>query len=151
MKTTNFNRITLIAFAQIVLLLGLTGNPALADNQDESLFVVITTGDAETQMMALVLATQSVYQDVSVRILLCSEGGYLALQETDSPVFAPAGRSPKQLLTALMNRGIHVEVCGIFLPNREFKKSDLLDGVGIASPPEVAAFMKKEGVRYFTF
>jgi hypothetical protein len=59
------------------------------------LFVVITTADAETQMMAMVLATQSVNQDVAVRILLCGEAGNLAIEEYTSPVF--------RLLTAPRN------------------------------------------------
>ncbi|TVQ04609.1 MAG: hypothetical protein EA359_05915 [Balneolaceae bacterium] len=115
------------------------------------LFVVITTADAETQMMAMVLATQSVNQDVAVRILLCGEAGNLAIVEYTSPVFAPSNRSPKQLLTGLIERDITVEVCGIFLPNRNFTESDLIPGVTIASPPEVAGYMKQDNVRYFTF
>lgn len=130
------------------LLLGLTMKPA---DHSNDLFVVLTSGDAETQMMAMVLATQSLNQDVNVRVLLCSEAGELAVRGTESQAFAPANRSPKQLLSGLIERGVKVEVCGIFLPNREYTSEDLLDGVGAASPPEVAAFMKQEGVRYFTF
>lgn len=119
--------------------------------QDE-LFVVLTSGDAETQMMALVLATQSFNQDVPVRILLCSEAGDLALKNAESPAFKPADRSPKQLLMNLMNNGVTVEVCGIYLPNREhLSADDLLEGVGTARPPEVAAYMKQPHVRYFSF
>jgi predicted peroxiredoxin len=117
----------------------------------DPLFVVLTSGDPETQMMALVLATQSANQDVPVRILLCSEAGNLALKEHQSPAFAPANRSPKQLLSGLIEQGVKAEVCGIFLPNREYTENDLIEGVGVAEPPEVAEFMKQDGVRYFTF
>jgi len=122
-----------------------------SDNETE-LFVVITTGDAETQMMALILATQSLNQNVSVRILLCSDGGDLALKESDSPTFKPANRSPKDLLLGLMNNGAKVEVCGIYLPNRKhLTPDDLHENIGTASPPEVAAYMKSPNIRYFTF
>jgi predicted peroxiredoxin len=121
------------------------------DNSSEDLFVVLTSGDAETQMMAMVLATQSANQDVSIRVLLCSEAGELAIRGTESPEFAPANRSPKQLLNGLIDRGVKVEVCGIFLPNRDYTEENLMEGVGVAAPPEVAEFMKREGVRYFTF
>lgn len=134
-----------------LLLFSIGGNLAHADNPEDPLFVVITTGDAETQMMALVLATQSANQGVPVRILLCSDGGYLAMKESDSPAFAPSGRSPKQLLIGLLGSGAQVEVCGIFLPNRDYTEDDLLDGIGVAAPPEVAGYMKSKGVRYFTF
>lgn len=121
------------------------------DNLSEDLFVVLTSGDAETQMMAMVLATQSANQDVPVRVLLCSEAGELAIRGAESPEFAPADRSPKQLLNGLINRGVTVEVCGIFLPNRDYTEENLTEGIGVAAPPEVAEYMKREGVRYFTF
>ena len=122
-----------------------------AQSDTESLFVVLTSDDAETQMMAMVLATQSLNKDVPVRVLLCSDAGDLALKHSESPAFAPADRSPKQLMMGLMNNGVKVEVCGIYLPNRDYTEADLIDGIGTAAPPEVAGFMKQEGVRYFTF
>ena len=135
-----------------VLILYLIFNlPLFASNYEDELFVVITTEDAETQMMALVLATQSFNQEVPVRILLCSHAGDLAIAHTESVIFEPAGRSPKQLLQNMLNEGVLVEVCGIYLPNRNVDKSDLMEGIGVASPPEVARFMKQEGIRYFTF
>ena len=139
---------TLIAI--FVTLLGFAGM-AEAQTDSESLFVVLTSDDAETQMMAMVLATQSLNKDVPVRVLLCSDAGDLALKDSESPAFAPANRSPKQLLMGLMKNGVQVEVCGIYLPNRDYTEADLMDGVGTAAPPEVAEYMKQEGVRYFTF
>jgi hypothetical protein len=100
------------------ILLGFAGL-ANAQSETESLFVVLTSDDAETQMMAMVLATQSINKEVPVRVLLCSDAGDLALKDSESPTFAPADRSPKQLLLGLMDRGVQVEVCGIFLPNRD--------------------------------
>jgi predicted peroxiredoxin len=136
----------------IILLFTLfSGFIQTTDASDSGLFVVITSGDAETQMMAMVLATQSLNQGVNVRVLLCSEAGELAVSGSTSPTFAPANRSPKELLSALIDRGTVVEVCGIFLPNRDYSQEDLLDNVGAASPPEVARFMNSEGVKLFTF
>lgn len=137
---------TLILF--IAMLFGFAPQ---SEANSSDLFIVLTSGDAETQMMAMVLATQSFNQDVNIRILLCSDAGRLAIRDKESKVFEPANRSPKQLLTGLIDQGVMVEVCGIYLPNREYTAADLIDGVGSASPPEVAAFMKQEGVRYFTF
>ena len=138
--------ITLLLF--IVTPMTVLSNPF---NSSDELFVVLTSDDAETQMMAMVLATQSANQDVPVRILLCSDAGELAIEGKESPSFAPADRSPLQLLNGLIERGVKVEVCGIFLPNREYTEEDLTDGIGVAAPPEVAEYMKRENVRYFTF
>ena len=139
---------TLIAF--FITLLGFAGLVE-AQSNSESLFVVLTSDDAETQMMAMVLATQSLNKDVPVRVLLCSAAGDLALKDSESTSFAPADRSPKQLMMGLMDNGVKVEVCGIYLPNRDYTEADLIDGIGTAAPPEVAEYMKQEGVRYFTF
>lgn len=125
--------------------------PAFAADDDNDLFVVVTSSDAETQMMSMVLATQSANQDVNVRVLLCSDGGNLAIETEEFPVFQPAGRTPQQLLMGLLDRGVTVEVCAIYLPNREYTEDDLMDGVGMANPQEVARYMKQEQVRYFTF
>ncbi|AXI99449.1 putative peroxiredoxin [Cyclonatronum proteinivorum] len=137
----------------LFVLASLTAFTHAADHHEtKELFVVLTSANAETQMMALVLATQSFNQDVPVRILLCSEAGDLALKDSESPAFKPADRSPKQLLMNLMNNGVTVEVCGIYLPNREhLSADDLLEGVGTARPPEVAAYMKQPHIRYFSF
>lgn len=121
------------------------------DQPADDLFLILTSDNAETQMMAMVLATQSFNQDVTVRILLCGEAGDLALKDSESQNFKPADRSPKDLLTGLLNRGATVEVCGIYLPNRTVEESDLMDGIEIAAPPEVAAYMKQGNVRLMTF
>lgn len=136
-----------------ILLLGLLATISVdqSKSSENELFVVLTSDDAETQMMALVLATQSANQDVPVRILLCSNAGDLALTDYESPAFMPADRSPKELLSDLIDRNVKVEVCGIYLPNRDVDETDLIDGVGTADPPEVAEYMKRDDVRYFTF
>lgn len=123
----------------------------LLSADDPEHFVVLTSADAETQMMAMVLAAQSVNKEVTVSVLLCSSAGLLAIEGEESPTFAPPNRSPKQLLTGLIERGVEVNVCGIFLPNREYTENDLLKGVGVASPPDIAEHMKKPNVRFFTF
>jgi predicted peroxiredoxin len=135
----------------LLLAAGLTMNASANTEEHDELFVVLTSGDAETQMMAMVLATQSMNQNVPVRVLLCSEAGELAIRDSESPSFEPAGRSPKELLGGLITNGATVEVCGIFLPNREYSEGDLSEGIGVASPPEVAEYMSRKGVRYFTF
>lgn len=132
------------------MLLGFAGL-ANAQSDTESLFVVLTSDDAETQMMAMVLATQSHNKEVPVRVLLCSDAGNLALKDSESPAFAPANRSPRQLLMGLINNGVQVEVCGIYLPNRDYTEANLIEGIGTAAPTEVAEFMKQERVRYITF
>lgn len=133
------------------LLLGTTVTAQAQTDDPEELFVVVSTDDAQTQMMAMVLANQSLSQGASVRVLLCGEGGRLALADEEFPAFQPADRTPQQLLRNLINEGVTVDVCAIFLPNTDTDESDLIEGIGTARPPAIAEYMMKPGVRHFTF
>lgn len=137
----------------IVLLFTLVGwSPASAAAQDDAaVFVVVTQDENMTQGMAMVLANQSLDQGAEVRVLLCGPGATLALTGHDGDVLQPRGITPGQLLERLIAQGAQVDVCAIFLPNTEWTESDLREGVGLAQPPEVAAYMLRPGVRYFTF
>jgi predicted peroxiredoxin len=121
--------------------------PASADN----IFVVVSSGEAPTQMMAMVLGNQVAAKGASVRVLLCDSAARLAVEGESFPSFEPAGKTPQDLLRGLMQKGATVEVCAIFLPNTDVEKSDLLSGVGVAKPGPVADHMMKPDVRYFTF
>ena len=113
------------------------GSASAESASAQDVFVVVSSGEAQTQMMAMVLGNQ-----VAAR---------LAVQGESFPTFEPAGRTPQNLLQGLMQKGATVEVCAIFLPNTEYESSDLLDGVGVAKPGPIADHMLKPGVRYFTF
>jgi len=117
----------------------------------EDVFVVVSSGEAQTQMMTMGLGNQVAAKGASVRVLLCDAAARLAVQGESFPTFEPAGRTPQNLLQGLMQKGATVEVCAIFLPNTEYEPSDLLDGVGVAKPGPIADHMLKPGVRYFTF
>lgn len=123
-----------------------------ADNT-KGLFVVITDAEPMTQMMALVLSTQTVQQGKAVRILLCGPAGELAVKGSKQTMFKPIDKSPQMLLGGLMQKGVKVEVCPLYLPNYGKGKSeaDLIDGVSVAKPPVVAAAMREDGMKLFTF
>ena len=124
---------------------------ASAEPEAPDVYVVITSPDNQTQGMALVLTTQMVEQGQSARILLCDAAGELAVAAYDPPKLAPRDVSPKDMLMGLMQRGVPVEVCALFLPNSEHAEADLVEGVTAASPPAVAGLMIQDGVRWFTF
>ncbi len=140
---------TLVALVLVIILGAATAGPAQAESTD--VFTVVTSGDSETQMMAMVLSNQMLNRGVTVRVLLCSEGGRLGVEGELFPVFDPAERTPQQLLQRLIAEGATVEVCAIFLPNSGYDEGNLLEGIGVAAPGDVADYMLGEGVRYFTF
>ncbi len=122
----------------------------MAQGQTETFFNV-TSGDNQAQGMAMVLAAQVAEQKAAVRILLCGPAGQLALKAYEPAALKPKNVTPKQMMAGLIKAGATVEVCALFLPNADKTPADLIDGVAVAKPPEVAAYMLKPGVRAFGF
>lgn len=128
--------------------------PSPAQASEEKLVTIVATDQPQTQLMAMVLTMQSIKQGASARVLLCGPGGDLALKDAPASATAPQnpkGMSPQGLMQRLMTKGVPVEVCAIYLPNKGANKSMLLDGVGVAKPPAMAAELLKDDVRLLTF
>lgn len=125
-------------------------------NQQTSQFLltILTSDDPQTQLMALTLTDAAVQKGAHARILLCSGAGDVALKvppENAAAPLAPKGMSPHKLLQKLMQTGATVDVCAIYLPNRSFDKTALLDGVGVATPSIVVDYMMQNNVRQLSF
>ncbi|WP_321393102.1 hypothetical protein [Emcibacter sp.] len=116
-----------------------------------SILTVITSPDTQTQGMAFVLSLQSVKQGATVRVLLCGPAGDLALKGAAETRLKPKGMSPQMLMNNLMSQGVAVEVCALYLPNAGKTPVDLVDGIGVAKPPAIAAAMLAPDTRLFTF
>lgn len=117
----------------------LTTSSFADDNSAKGLNIIITSGDAQTQMMGMVLSTMTLKQGKEVNMTLCSNAGDLAIKNTESPKLKPQDKSPKMLLDNLIKNGAKVQVCPLYLPNIEKTESDLFDGVTVAKPNEVAS------------
>lgn len=115
------------------------------------LFVTVNSGNAQTQGMALVLATQAMEQKAGIRILLCSEGGQLAVKGNEGTALKPRNVTPNQMLHSLMKAGAKVEVCALFLPNSGLQPTDLIEGVSVAKPADVATYMLQGNVKTLTY
>ncbi len=87
-------------------------------------------------------------------MLLCGPGGDLGLSEAPERPTAtqpPRDMSPQGLMQAITKQGGTVEVCAIYLPGRGEESDVQLDGVGVASPPDMAAAMLTEEARVWSF
>jgi predicted peroxiredoxin len=141
---------------RLLLSAGLAAMAALpAAAQDKApLVTVVTSENPQTQLMSMVLTMQAVEQGHAVRMLLCGPGGDLALADAPESATAPQpprDMSPQGLMRAIMERGARVEVCAIYLPGRGEDASALIDGVGVAQPPEMAGAMLAEGTVVWSF
>ncbi len=108
-------------------------------SEKKGLNVVLTSGDEQTQMMAMVLSMMTVKAKKKVNITMCAAGGKLALKDTKTQVFEPAKKSPTMILNALIKKGAKVQVCPLYLPSVGKDKTALIDGISIAKPPKIAA------------
>lgn len=138
------------AFLITALLAVSLSGTAAAQAQAEA-FVSVTSADNQSQGMAMVLATQMVEQKAAVRILLCGPAGQLALKSYEPAALKPRNVTPKQMMQNLLKNGATIEVCALFLPNSERTPTDLIEGIVVAKPADVGAYMLKPGVKTFGF
>ncbi len=119
----------------------LASGAAVAD-EAKKLVTVVTSAHPQTQLMSMVLTMQSLKQGASTHILLCGPAGDLALKDAPPAATAPQApkdMSPQGLMKAIVAAGGVVEVCALYLPNKGVGLDALLDGVGAAKPPAMAA------------
>jgi predicted peroxiredoxin len=131
-----------------------TGSDVQAEEIKAPVLTVITRQDPETQLMALILTKAAADQGSSVRILLCDKGGDLALKTPPAALqipLAPKIMSPTGLLANLIESGVKVDVCALYLPNREFGQEALLEKVGVATPPDIAAYYTRGETKVLSF
>ncbi|MGO1246968.1 MAG: hypothetical protein ACTHY5_10165 [Oceanisphaera sp.] len=131
----------------------LTGGAQAADTTPrvENALVIVNSGELQTQGMAMILANAMQAQGTHINILLCDKAGDLALQNTQNPPLKPKGVTPEQLLTKLQQAGAQVDVCALYLPNSEHDQAQLREGVGVATPDNIAQHMTNITTRVFNF
>lgn len=125
-----------------------------ADNHQgtvDEVLVILSSDSLQTQGMAMVLSNTMAQQGAKVNVLLCDQAGDLALQSYEAPTLKPKDVTPGQMLRGLLKQGSEVKVCALYLPNSEYGMDDLIDGVGVAMPPEMAGQMLNPKIRTFTF
>ena len=113
--------------------------------------VILSSDSLQTQGMAMVLSNTMAQQGAKVNVLLCDKAGDLALKSYKAPALKPKDVTPGQMLRGLLKQGGEAKVCALYLPNSDYGKDDLIDGVGVAMPPEMAGQMLNPKMRTFTF
>ncbi len=122
-----------------------------SSENSKNLLVVVTTDDPMTQLMSMVLATQALKKGATVDVLLCGEAGSLAVKNSREVLLKPNNKSPQMLLSNLVQNGVNVELCPPYLPNKDKTAADLVDGVSIANPPQVAAKLLAEDTKILSY
>lgn len=134
--------------------------PALAGNHQQTAesqapgakaLVILSDSSLQTQGMAMVLGNTMSDQGAEVHVLLCDHAGDLALKSYQGVALKPKDLTPGQMLRRLIKEGATVKVCALYLPNSAHNQADLLEGVSVATPPEMAAQMLDSSFRIFSF
>jgi len=128
--------------------------PAAQASDAENLVTILTSDEPQTQLMSMVLTMQSMKAGAGAYVLLCGPAGDLALKDAPEAATAPQppkGMSPQALMRKIMAQGGTVEVCAIYLPGKGVGADALLDGVGAARPPAMAARLLAEDTRIMSF
>lgn len=121
-----------------------------SDNS-KHLLIIVTTDDAVTQSMSMVLAEQSMKKGAAVEILLCGKAGSLAIKDSEQVLLKPQNISPQMMLQNLIRNKVNVELCPIFLANSEKSIPNLIDGVTIAKPSLVADKLLRENTKILSY
>jgi len=125
--------------SSILLASSMLASSAVFADQAKGLNVLLTASERQAQMMAMVLSVQTMKKHgKEVNMVLCGSAGDLALSSTKTEAMQPPGKSPTQLLNALLKMGASVEVCPLYLPSVSKSKADLIKGITVAKPPVVA-------------
>ncbi len=123
-----------------------------AGGEIKGIFVVVTSSEAQTQLVAMSLSAQAKGKGKYVRVLLCGPGGDIALKNGKEVILKPIDKSPQMILKGLIKSGVTVEVCPFYLANKEgASESDLIEGIKKADPSLVADGLLEPGVKLFTF
>ena len=133
------------------MLLGTSLLALSLSSQASELFLTINSGSAMTQGAGLVLASQAIEQKATVRVLLCDAGGDIAVTGKEMPSLKPKNVTPQQMLQGLIKAGAKVEVCALYLPNTGRQATDLIPGVTVGKPADVAAYLLKPDVKTLAF
>lgn len=128
-----------------------TSSVLAADGATKGVFVVVTSEEPQTQMMAMVLSTEVLGKGKSVDVLLCDGGGDLALKNSEEILLKPKNKSPRMLLKNLIAKGVNVQVCPLYLPNKGAAPEDMLEGISQAEPAMVAEKLLQPDVNLLTF
>lgn len=120
-----------------------------------SLLVMVTSDDAQVQLMSMVLTMQSVKQGAKTNVLLCGAAGDMALRDAPNSVTTgqpPMNMSAQGLMKTVMEKTeTTVEVCAIYLPGKGLDKSALIDGVTVADPAAIAKLMVDKDTKIASF
>ncbi|EIJ33760.1 DsrE family protein [Thiothrix nivea] len=144
-------RLKLLMYSIVVAASLCSSTFTYAADETQGVLALVTSPEPQTQMMAMVLATQSLTKGKKVQIVLCSGGGDLVLKNSEEVLFEPLKKSPQMLLKNLIKEGANVQVCPLYLPSKGATQNDMIEGVTMAKPSEVTDTLLQPDIKVLNF
>ena len=144
-----------LSIAILSILFVVTGALQTQAGETKNLVTILTSPNAQTQLMSMILTTKVAKSGMDSYILLCGPAADIALK--DAPKSAttpqpPKDMSPQGLMKMLMEKtGATVEVCAIYLPSKDADASILIDGVGVAKPGKMGDRLTAPNTQVISF
>ena len=113
--------------------------------------IVVTIIDASIVKSGFGLAVANAMQDAGVKstVFVTAEAVDFALKDGNHEKFA--GSSAQEWIAKLIQKGGKVMICEGFVKLGGIKKSDMVDGVSVASPSDLAGALYAPNTKAMTF
>jgi len=139
--------------AGLLSLMIVTGAVSAAECTEENApkRMVITLTSSAIQTAGFGLAVANALQDAGVKstVFVASDAVDYALKSGSQPRFG--GSTPREMIATLIRKGGKVMLCGGFVKMNGIETSDIVDGVAVAAPADLAAAMYAANTRAMTF
>ena len=124
---------------------------AYASEGYKNLFVTITTDNIKQSGMAAAVANAFQGAGVNTTVLVGANAANLVLKKGKQEAFGPTGKSIKDMFVALNKKGGKVMLCGMCAKYNEITPSDVVSGVKIVTPNDVAGALLAPSTQTLSF
>lgn len=133
------------------MMLAISSAKAGECNTEASKSIVITITEGSIVKAGFALAVANAMQDAGVQstVFIAADAVNFALNKGDQPKFA--GSTPKELMGGLIRKGGHVKICEGFVKLGNIKQSDIIEGIEIAAPADLAGALYAPNAQSMTF
>ncbi len=132
----------------------ITGNAVAADSkplENKKLVVIVKTGDVMEAGMGLALAHSAVKKGAKVTVVLGANAALYPVIKGGQGIFAAKGKTPREMLTAIISDGGTVYLCKTCAVHQGLKQEDLIEGATIVSSIKIFEALYEDGAKSMSF
>ena len=117
----------------------------------KNLFITITTDNLKQAGMASAIAGAMQGAGVNTTVFIGAEAAELVLRKGGQEAFGATGKSIREMLIGFMKKGGKVMLCGMCAKYQELTKKDIIYGVKIVGPGDVAGALLAPSTQTISF